>query len=534
MSCKAEQLLGKCQSQLKSYSWITTNQKKLLIEYTGSCQVNFFVLSLTQTPLHISRLIELFLHSFFFQLYIVEFLREGIRHDWFILKDCPVKNKSKWLEELKYFKHKKIFSLKKISSISANKKKKQRTIYCITDLLIQRLFVSVLNPRVKANTELNNYHLKKNKMLIRGAGKIRNSLGYKLSLNSEMLWCHSWGMCSQMLSYVLLFKNIFVPLKHEYIFKSWLCMKQVKYLFAQKNLNNLKMFSIGLLSFLWTNSIFTGIYQLIYDIDPNFKIIMCGNLVKKFSSNAMSVFLQSRLSGDVVARRCVCWDFWWGIKSFVVLSNSRKFLHALTKKVQSFLLTQSLWIQTNICRIIWVRANTGFYFLGSIFSCGTRSKAVKKWTSCVTNKLYKSPLHRKLLFYPFVNHMNVLKTFCRMCKVVGRNYSSYKIVLVLNSILIKLMNFLMLHFQRIWDAVKSWVEWRYVKKFKIFWRKHNLFIKCFGFQNHFETLRHLTKIKRMFLIKIFFRGFLGVLKKKFKYGSFGVPKIIAVLDLSSF
>ena len=110
--------------------------------------------------------------------------------------------------------------LKKISKVSANKKQQHRTIYFITDLLIQQLFVSVLNPRVKANTELNNYNLKKNKTLIRGANKIRHSLGYKLSINSEMLWYTSLGMCSHLFSYVLLFKNIFVPLKYEYIFKS--------------------------------------------------------------------------------------------------------------------------------------------------------------------------------------------------------------------------------------------------------------------------------------------------------------------------
>lgn len=92
MSREAKQLLGKCQSQLKSYPGITTNQKKLLIEYTGSCQVNFFVLSLTQNPLHVSRLIELFLHNLLFQLSIVEFLKEGIKYDIFTLRDCRVTN----------------------------------------------------------------------------------------------------------------------------------------------------------------------------------------------------------------------------------------------------------------------------------------------------------------------------------------------------------------------------------------------------------------------------------------------------------
>lgn len=104
--------------------------------------------------------------------------------------------------------------------VSVIKKKQQCAIYFTTDLLIQQLFVSVLNPRVMANTELNDYNLKKNKILIRGADKTRNSLGYKLSMNSEMLWHLSLGSCSHSFSYVLLLKNIFVPLKYEYIFQS--------------------------------------------------------------------------------------------------------------------------------------------------------------------------------------------------------------------------------------------------------------------------------------------------------------------------
>ena len=57
-----------------------------------------FLLQSTSAPQD-TRLMELLLHNFLFQLYIVEFLRGGIKYGALILKDCPVqnivKNKSK-------------------------------------------------------------------------------------------------------------------------------------------------------------------------------------------------------------------------------------------------------------------------------------------------------------------------------------------------------------------------------------------------------------------------------------------------------
>lgn len=536
VSFDVRQLLGKYQSQLKSYSWITIHQKKLLIEYAGLCQVNFFVLSLTQNPLHISRLIELFLHNVLFQLYAIAFLRRSIEYRRFILKNCLVKknvaNINKWLGELKYFRHKRVFPLKKVTIISACKNKQRRNIYCIADLLIQQLFVLVLNSRLRANTELNNYNLTSPPFLLKGIGKIRNSLYYKLFLNSETLGHTSVDTCFHLLNYTLLFKNIFVSLKYEYIFESWLCVKQVKYSIVQTNKNNLKIFPIGIIGFLWMNSVFNTIYRLIYGIAIESKTIMCENFLRKFSGNVLGLFFQSNL----FVKRFICWDFFWGIKNFAVLSNSRKFLSILTWKVQSFLLTQSLQMQISICRIIWVRANTNFHFLGSIFSGSTRYTIVKKWLLYATNKVHRAQFQRKLFFYPFSTPMNFLKFLCAMHGVGGWHYSVYKIILVLNSIVIKWMDYFMLNFQKIGGFVKFWLcKWflfcvkrQYGNKFKISMNKHSLSIKYFGFHNYFETLCHLTKTNRIFLTRNFFFWFVGISKKNFKYLYDVVPKITAI------
>lgn len=526
VSFDVRQLLGKYQFQLKLYSWISIHQKKLLIEYTGLCQVNFFVLNLSQNPSHIFRLIELFVHNLLCQLYVIKFLRWNIDYRRSIKK--RVANLAKWLGELKYFRHKRVLSLKRITRVSAYKKKQRCNLHCRVDLFVQQLFVLVLNSIVKASTELNNYNLTPSFFLVKSIGKIRNNLYYKLLINSEMLGCTSLDPCFHLLNYILLLKNKFVPLKYECTFRSWSYFKQVKYSWMQTNKNNLKISPMGILGFLWMNSVFNAIYQLIHGAVIKSKISMCNCFLRKIPSNVLKLFFQSTLLGNLSAKRSICWDFFWGIKGFAVLSNSRKFLSILVRKVQSFLFTQSLQMQIKIDRIIWVRADINFHLLESILSGSTKSIIVKKWLSYVINKVHRSQFQQKLFFYPFVTHTNLLNFLFVTHGAASWHYSVYNIILVLNSIVIEWIDSCMLNFQKIEGFVKFWVKRQYGNKFKIFLSKYFLFLKYFGFRNYLETLRHLTKINCLCLTRIFFFGFVKVLKKKFKHWYLAVPKITAV------
>lgn len=537
VSFDIRQLLGKYQFRLKSYPWLTIHQKKLLIEYIGSCQVNFFVLNLTQNPLHISCLIELLLHNFFFQQYVIEFLGRNIKYRRFILKSCSVTknvaNIIKWLGELKYFRHKKGLSFKKIVIVSARRKKRQHSKYGIVDLLVQQLFVLVLNSRVKANTELNNYSFNPSFFLVKSKGNIRNILYYRLFLNSEMFGHASVDTCFYLLNYILLLKNIFVPLKYEYIFKSWLFVKQVKYSWAQKNKNNLKMFLIGIIGFLWIHSVFNAIYRLIYGIAIKSRISIRENFLRNFSSHTLKLFCESKLWGNSFVKRFLYWDFFWGINSFAVLSNSRKFLSILAKKIQSFFFTQSLHMQIKIRKIIWFRAHINSYLLGSIFSGSIRSITAQKRLFYATNKVYRYQFQRKLLLSPFVISLNFSRFFFIMSRAVSWYYSVYNIILVLNHTIIEWMNHCMLNYQKIWGFVRFWLcKWfllrvkrLYCKNFKLFLSKHYPVIKYFGFRNHLETLCYLIKINRTFLTRTFVFGFLKNSKTNFKYWRVAVPRI---------
>lgn len=71
------------------------------------------------------------------------------------------------------------------------------------------------------------------------------------------------------------------------------------------NKNNLKMFSIEIIGFLWLNSIFNEIYRLIHGIVIKSKTIICEDFLRKFSSNALRLSLQSKLLGDVFVKRSI-------------------------------------------------------------------------------------------------------------------------------------------------------------------------------------------------------------------------------------
>ena len=489
---------------------------------------------------------ELFLNNLLFQLYVIEFLSRSMESSRSTLKNCLVKKNvvqiNRWLGELKYLRQKRVLFLKRIIFVNTSKKKQRRNIYCIVDLLIQQLFVIVLNSRVKANTELNNYNSDSHLFLVKSVSKSRNSLCYKLFLKNVILEPPSLDTCFHLLNYILLLKHIFVPLKYEYIFKSWLCVKQVKYLSSQTNKKNLKICLIGILGFLWTNSVFNALYRLIYGIVVKSKINMCDNSLRKFSSNALKLFFHGKPFGNLIVERFICWDFFWGIKGFAVLSNSRKFLSLLARKVQSFFLMHCLKMQVNIYRIIWVRGHSNFHFIRSIFSGNTEFTVVKKRLRLPVNKIHEFQFQRKLLFNSFSAHMNFLKFFYVMHGAVSWHYSVYNIILVLNNIVIKWMDYSMVNFQKIGGFVKFWlsqwllfwVERRYGKKFKIFLSKHSLFVKYLGFHNHLETLRHLTKINCIFLTRNFFFGFVEVSKQSFKHLYVAVPKITTVWGLFSF
>jgi hypothetical protein len=202
MSSEAKRLLVKFQHQLKLYSRMTTNQKKLLIKYTWSCQVNSFVLSLKRNALHLFRLAELLLHNLLFQQYVIEFSRLSIEYEIFMLANCKMANnavsKIKLLGELRRFRSKKVFSLKRIHMVNSDKEDQWRSIYFISDLLTQQLFTSILKSRVESNS----YGIKKNKVFARGIKINRNSLCYKLSVINDRLVYTSLGKCRYKIDFI--------------------------------------------------------------------------------------------------------------------------------------------------------------------------------------------------------------------------------------------------------------------------------------------------------------------------------------------
>lgn len=510
---------------------MTTNQKKILIKYIGVSQLSSFALSLKQNLLHIFCLLELLLHNLFFRQYLVEYRKLSI----YILPDCRivgnVKKKIKWLGKLKCFRTRKILSFKRIFTRSTNRTPQLCRIYFVANLLIQQLFILVLNPRVRAKTELNRHNLKKIKVSMKGLNKIRSSLCYKLWMNCEVLGYTFWGMCFNRVDYSLLLKNIFVPLKYEYIFKNGLYVEFAKYSIISEHKTNPTLFTVKIFEFLWINLIFDKLHRLIDDNLIKPKVVMRENFDVELSHI-------DKLLGNVFEDQCIRWDFFWGIKGFGVLSNSRKLLSFFSRKVPCFLLIQNLY--RSVCKVIWVRANADFRFFNATFFFDTKLKTIRNRVLCSEKNTQKRQFHHKSFINIFSINTDTVKFFINLHDVTSLNYSVYKLISILNGILKKWMRHFIVNFSEVLGLIQSrlygwfrfWVERKYGKNSRIFLSEYSLCLKFCCFHNHLEMLHHLTKTGYLFL-NFFFWRFIGIRKRHPKFFYFLAVKTASILGLFS-
>jgi hypothetical protein len=176
-------------SQINFKQWITISQKKLLIKHIENCQIHLSALSTNKIVLsRIFYIMELLLNSLLFQVYAVEILsaNHGSRSagiDGKILKNTP-ESKQELLQELRNFRKRKPLSLKRIYVPKKINEKQPINIPCITDRLMQQLFILVLAPFVDANSDVHSYTFQKGRNPIMTIGDIQKNLQSKIRKNS--------------------------------------------------------------------------------------------------------------------------------------------------------------------------------------------------------------------------------------------------------------------------------------------------------------------------------------------------------------
>jgi len=122
-------------------------------------------------------IMELLLNSLLFQVYAVEIFSANLGSrsagiDGKILNNTP-ESKQELLQELKNFRKRKPLPLKRIYIPKKIGGKRPISIPCITDRLVQQLFVLVLDPFVEANSDVHSYGFRKGRSPIMAIGDIQ-------------------------------------------------------------------------------------------------------------------------------------------------------------------------------------------------------------------------------------------------------------------------------------------------------------------------------------------------------------------------
>ena len=406
-------------------SYVTLNQKKLLVKYIKLYQASFFVLSLKQKPFSVFGVIELFLNNLLVQLYVVEFLRWDAIPRMFFTANCTWKSdiRIKVLSSLKHFKTKKALLLKKMFVFKVNKKKQEWTASFVKNLFIQQLFALILKARVISKTDHSEFKLKKNRILNKVASDSINSLRYTISTASKWfkdcfflyITLNTCYYC--FMYYDLLSKHIFIPLKYEFLLKDWLVIELLKYKLGQIYENDLKTFIAGTIYSFAKGFFLNEIYKLMCCHALTFKKIA--------TNNSLIMFFKCQWHCYTFKKWFMYWELLWDANGFLGLSNSRNFLNIIKKKINRLLGLRYLQVQTN--KIKRFKFHAFFNFPEWIFIFGIKSLQPPR--DYFTKKFQLKP---SLFSRLFIMSVNKLKLFLFFNLSANQNYSAYRLILILN------------------------------------------------------------------------------------------------------
>jgi len=255
-------------SQLNAKQWITISQKILLIKHIENCQMHLSALSTNKNLLsRVFYIMELLLNSLLFQVYVVEILsaNQGSRSagiDGKILKNTP-ESKQELLQELKNFRKRKPLPLKQIYIPKKIGEKRPISIPCITDRLVQQLFVLVLDPFVEANSDVHSYGFRKGRSPIMAIGDIQKNLQSKIrkgstGLEPVLIWDADIKKCFDSINHDWLLKNVPFPPKYRYILKNWLKLGHIEFGTIKELTNDTGIPQGGIISPLLMNFTLNG------------------------------------------------------------------------------------------------------------------------------------------------------------------------------------------------------------------------------------------------------------------------------------
>ena len=545
--------------RLVSKQWITIKQKKLLIKHVEKCQTHLSALATTTNKNFMSKVfyvMELLLNSLLFQIYAVEIFssKKGSKFagvDGKILKNTP-QSKLECLEELKRFRKRKPLPVKRIYILKKNGGKRPISIPCITDRLIQQLFVLVLDPVIETKSDTHSYGFRKGRSPIMVIGDIQKNLQSKMRKGSTALeklyiWDADIKKCFDSINHKWLLKNVLFPPKYKYILKRWLRLGYVEFGTIEIPGNDTGIPQCGIISSLLMNFTLNGIEELINKELQNFQKVVPRSRLKKSSNNTVTLYLFHKLSDGSFNERQISCRFFRYVDDFIVICSSSRLLSLIKTKVILFLKQRGLEINLQKSRTVLFKINAPFDFLGYTFVYLIRTKFIKNKMLHRNKSEYRFHGRPRLFVHPSKTAINSFKICLKSIIKQNQNFSAYRLIALLNPRIRGWVNYysfsnahgaLSLLRNWLYTRITIWMKRKHPKSSIIWLNKHYLLLNNLleehDLENNPKIIDYL--VKKIFMQQQIQRNkwnFYGIARKSSEGYTYEIPRINVMLWTTS-
>lgn len=539
-------------SRLDYEQWITIEQKKLLIKHVKNCQTQLSALSTNTDSLsRVFYIMELLLNSLLFQVYAIDILSansgsKAAGVDGKVLNNTS-QNKLEFLQELKNFRKRNPLPLKRIYILKKTGEKRSIGIPCVTDRLVQQLFVLVLEPFVEANSDSHSYGFRKGRSPIMVIGDIQKNLQSKVrkgstNLEPVFVWDADIKKCFNSINHKWLLNNAPFPPKYRYILKNWLKLGHIEFGTIKVLAGDTGISQGSILSPLLINFTLNGMEKLIKKEILNYQKVVLKSRLKYSYNNEIKLYLFHKVSdGSFKERQISCRLFRYA-DDFIVICSSVRLLSQIKKKINKFLQQRGLETHPNKSRTILFNVNKPFDFLGYTFIYLIRTKFIKNKLLHRNKSEYRLHGRARLFVHPSRSAIEFFKARLKILIKKNQNISAYRLIALLNPRIRGWVNYYsfsnahgVLSLLRNWlyTRITIWMKRKYPKSSKIWLNKHYLLLENLleehGLKDNPKVTEYIANITSIRQVQQNKWNFYGIARRSVEGFYYEVPRINIML-----
>jgi RNA-directed DNA polymerase len=494
---------------------------------------------------------ELLLNSLLFQVYAVEILsaNQGSKSagvDGKILQNTP-QSKLEFLQELTDFRKRKPLPLKRIYISTPPGEKRPISIPCITDRLVQQLFVLVLDPFVEANSDTHSYGFRKGRSPIMAIGNIQKNLQSKVQKDSAdlepvFIWDADVRKCFDSISYNWLLKNAPFPPKYKYILKDWLKLGYIEFGTTKILTNDIGIPQGGIINQLLMNFTLNGLENLINEEIIKYQKVVPRSQLKNSSNGEVRLYLSPKLLDGSFKERQISCRFFRYADDFIIICSSVRLLSLIKKRIREFLQKRGLEIHPNKSRTILFNINKPFNFLGYTFVYLIRTKFIRSKLLHRDKPEYRLYNRPRLFVHPSRLAIKFFKTRLKTFIKKNQNVSAYRLIAILNPRIRGWVNYYsfsnahgVLRLLRNWiyNRMAIWMKRKHPKSSRIWLNKHYFLMENFldehDLKDNPKITKYIANITSMKQVQQNKWNFYGIARKSFEGFYYEVPRINVLL-----